>query len=109
MNSQQVNMQNDATANAVAQFSLTIGPGATSQKVNMSTASVPSAVINADYCTVAVTADAFVRAGATPVAVADGTDQFLPAGIYRVSMVRGQKLAFILPTGTGVAYITPGA
>lgn len=110
MNSQQVNINNANNSNAVTQFSVSIGEGGTSQPVAMSTTSAATATpIDADYCTVALTADAFLRAGAAPVATADGTDQFLPAGIYRLSITRGHKLAFKLATGTGTAYITPGA
>jgi hypothetical protein len=109
MNSQQVNINNANTSNSVTQFSINIGTGGTSFPVSMSTANAKSAVIDAEYCTVALTVDAFLRAGADPTAVSNGTDQFLPAGIYRVSITRGHKLAFILGTGTGTAYITPGA
>lgn len=55
--------------------------------------------------------DCFVRQGANPTALSDGTDQFLVAGnSYRLSgIVGGNKLAFKTTAASGTVYITPGA
>lgn len=61
-------------------------------------------------CTVVVDALSFMRKGANPVAVSDGTDQVLLANtLYRVELLEGERLAVIVPTGTGNVYFTPGA
>ena len=84
--------------------------GGKSQALAISTTSAASAVINADYALVTLTTAAFVRKGDTPTALSTGVDIYLLANRpYRINMQRGQKLAFITPTGTGTAYITPGA
>lgn len=45
----------------------------------------------------------------TVTAVSDGTDQvFVPNTPYVVELMEGEKLAFIVPTGTGNVYLTPG-
>lgn len=85
--------------------------GGQSSKVAISTVSAQSAaLVSASYL---ITADynCFVRAGANPVAVADGTDQFIVAGAtYRVTPLKiGDKLAFITAGPSGNVYLTPDA
>lgn len=85
-----------------------INAGGTSQQVAVSTVSAQSGVINADLVQLTVqTAPVFVRAGAAPTAVADGTDQLFAVGTYQVAIPRGQRLAFIVGTGTATVNITP--
>lgn len=60
-------------------------------------------------CLLTVDAFAFVRKGTSPTALSDGTDQALSIGTHRVELMEGERLAVILPTGTGFAYFTPGA
>lgn len=92
------------------ELSLIVNEGGTSQKVALSTTSAQSAAINADFVVVTLTAAGFVRGGADPTAVSDGTDQYLPANVpMRLNIKPGWKLAFILASGTGDAYITPRA
>lgn len=101
------------------EYSADILSGGQSQKVALSTTSAQSTAITAPSghpagtpVPVLVLCDvpAFVRRGSNPAALNDGTDQILAAGThYRVSVMSGEKLAFILASGTGNAYITPGA
>lgn len=95
----------------IQEISLTTGilTGGLSQTVAMSTTSAQSTAITADLVVVAVDAACFVRAGANPTAVSDGTDHYLPIGAWRIPFISGQKLAFKMASGTGNAYITPGA
>lgn len=89
--------------------SLTIGEGGSSQTVAMSTTSAASTAIYAPYIVVYVSADCFARCGASPTALSNGTDQFLVGGNqYRFPWIDGDKLALIVASGTGTAYITPG-
>jgi hypothetical protein len=98
--------------------SLNITSGGTSQKVAISTVAASTAAIAAPTglptgapvpVVLAVDVDAFVRRGANPTAVSDGTDQFVPAGILlRTEVQPGEKLSFITASGSGNAYVTPG-
>lgn len=92
--------------------SITITTGGDSQAVAISTTSAQSAVIAADSATLYATTDCFVRRGSNPTAVADGTDQFVPANtLLRINGLTNDnlsKLAFKTATGTGTVYITPG-
>ena len=107
-NGQQTNLPSGDTALAVAQFSVSVDVGGLSQKVTLSAASAQSAALTSPYVVLSLDVPAWVRRGANPTAVADGTDMYLPAGIYRLAVVTGQKLA-IIAAGAGNAYITPGA
>lgn len=81
-----------------------------SQKVVVSSTSAQSAAIESTSCVVYSDVDCYVRQGSNPTAVADGADQFIPAGAFiRLSgITRGNKLAFISLTG-GLVHLTPGA
>ena len=93
--------------------------GGQSQKIATSTTSAQSAAIAATAAAqsgapvkVLITPDAtcFARYDANPTALSDGTDQILLANnTYRVEVMPGGKFAFILATGTGNVYVTPGA
>jgi hypothetical protein len=90
------------------ELSLKATAGGDSQGVAISTVSAASAAINAVMAVVTPSVDCFMRQGAAPVALADGTDQFLVGGLpYRVSLTAGNKLAFKTASGTGTVYITP--
>lgn len=87
---------------------LVIETGGTSQKVAFTTTSAQSAAVSANRAFLVVDTPCFVRQGSNPTAVADGTDQYLPANVpMRVSLPSGAKLAFVALTGSGNAYITP--
>lgn len=61
-------------------------------------------------CMVVVDALTFGRKGANPTALSDGTDQvFLANTLYRVELMKGERMAFIVPASTGNVYFTPGA
>lgn len=98
----------------VKELSLTVDEGGKSQKVTLLAAtSAQSAAIDTEFADVYSTVDCFVRAGANPTALSDGTDRFIPAntllrldGINRAAT--GSKLAFIA-AAAGTVYITPGA
>lgn len=90
--------------------SVVVDDGGKSQALSISTTSAASAVINADYALVTLTTPAFVRQGDAPTAVSTGADIYLMDGVtYRLNVKRGNKLALIAVSGTGTAYITPGA
>ncbi len=92
------------------EVSLVADSGGLSQAVALSTTSAQTAVLNCNYVLVELTAAGFYRQGANPTALSDGTDQYLAANVkYRVNITPGNKLAFKLATGTGTAYVTPGA
>lgn len=59
-------------------------------------------------CAVYSDAVGFIRRGGSPTAVSDGSDQIIPANtLVFVHLMAGERLAIILPTGTGNAYFTP--
>lgn len=95
----------------VAAISARLDLGGVSSVVSISGTSAQSATLNTQLVLITPTADCFVRAGANPTALADGTDMFLLGGnSYRVILPgSGLKLAFITSGGTGSVYITPGA
>lgn len=84
--------------------------GGESQTVAMSVSNNETTALSVPYVMVTVTADCFFRRGLAPVAVSDGTDQILLANnSYRISgLEEGDKLSFIMASGTGTAYVTPG-
>ncbi len=85
--------------------------GGQSSKVVTSTTSAQSVALTGYQYTIVSDTNVFVRLGANPTAVSDGTDQLLLANQqYRIlPIVPGQKFAFILATGTGNVYLTPDA
>lgn len=95
--------------------SLNVLSGGQSTAVAISGTSAQSAAFSFGEKTgevvVTPTVDCFVRQGANPTALANGTDQFLIGGnMYRLEGVEpGNKLAFITSGGTGTVYITPSA
>jgi hypothetical protein len=92
-----------------SEATLSVPAGATSQKVAMTTASAQSTAIAGTVALVTPDATCFVRQGAAPTANSDGTDMLLLANnTYRVLLTSGNKLAFIVASGTGNVYITPG-
>jgi hypothetical protein len=98
-----------ASPNFIAEHSLTITGGNDSQTVAMSTTSAQSTALNSESIVVYVSADCFARAGTNPTALSTGVDVFLVGGNqYRCPWKPGDKLALIVASGTGTAYITPG-
>lgn len=100
----------------IQEISLSLGEPGTSQALAISSTSAQSAAITptsaVSPATVVVTptVDCFVRQGTNPTAVSDGTDMFLLASSsYRLSLPRGNKLAFKTVSSSGTVYITPGA
>ncbi len=94
------------------EVSMAVSEGGTSQRIAISTTSAQSGVLSANGGVDAVVyadTDCFVRQGASPTALADGTDQLLLAGNqYRLSgIVSGNRLAFITASGAGFVYLTP--
>jgi hypothetical protein len=93
--------------------------GGQSQKVALSTTSAQTAAVSTPTglpvgvpikCLLTLDAAGFIRKGADPTAVSDGTDQYVPANTpFRVELMAGEKVAAILGTGTGNMYFTPGA
>lgn len=80
------------------------------QSVSVSAVSAQSAVVGAPECLVYSTVECFALAGADPTAtVAAGTP--IPANtlIRLRGLVAGDEIAFIAASGTGTAYIRPGA
>ena len=94
----------------IQETSVVVDDGGRSQSVAISGTSAQSVVINANYVLITLTTAAFVRQGADPTALADGTDTYLAGGAtYRLCVPKGAKLALITAGPTGTAYITPGA
>lgn len=100
----------------ISEISMEILTGGQSSKVAISTASAQTPAMGTVWGQTAVKAvftpdvDCFVRRGANPTALADGTDQLVKANnAYRCEMLPGEKLAFITASGTGNVYFTPGA
>lgn len=93
----------------VSQESMKIDSGGQSLKVTLTTSSAQSAAITgARTLYVCATVDCFLRQGANPTALADGTDQFLPAyaPMRLRDFISGNKLAAI-GTAAGALYVTP--
>ena len=90
-------------------ISTQIMAGGQSQKVATSPVSAQSGVLNCSQVTLISDTNVFVRQGVNPTAVSDGTDQLLLANVMHriIPIIPGQKLAFILATGTGNVYLTP--
>lgn len=93
------------------ELSLHANTGNKSQKVTISSTNAASSAIPTDNAVIYATVDCFMRAGAAPVAVATGVDQFIPAStLLRVTLPQiNWKLAFITSSASGLVYITPGA
>lgn len=92
--------------------SFRISEGGTAHSVAITATSAQSQVIEAADVVITPTVDVFVRRGANPTAVANGTDDFLKGGnSYRLrDFQRGQKLAFIKAgANDGTVYVSPNA
>lgn len=91
----------------VKQQMLVANTGGNSQLISVSTTSAQSAAITEGTVNIYSTVDVFVRQGVSPVALSDGTDQFVPAGLLiRISgIVSGSKLAF-KSASSGTVYLT---
>lgn len=79
-------------------------------RIAVSTTSVQSPQITGSIAVVHTSVDCYIRQGYDPVAVADGTDLFVPAGAYvRLSGINtGNRLA-IIATAPGTVHLMPGA
>jgi hypothetical protein len=94
----------------ITENSINILTGGQTNAVSISTTSAQSSAIDAEKVVIYSTVFCFVRQGANPTALSNGTDQPVPAENYlRVTLTPGNKLAFITASGTGTVYITPGA
>ncbi len=90
--------------------SLIIDAGGRSSSISISTTSAQSAASENGEAIFYSSVDCFVRSGANPTALSDGTDMFVVAGNqYRVRFAPGHKLAFKTASGTGTVYFTPGS
>lgn len=95
------------------EMSLRVGEGGTSSVVSISGTSAQSGALTTaaekDFSVIVTpTTDCFVRQGANPTAVSDGTDQILLAYQQRrISVKNGNKLAFKTTGATGSVYLTP--
>lgn len=98
----------------VFEHSINLLSGGQSSRVSMSTTSAQSAVFDfpgtpSGYVLVTPDVNCFVRQETNPTAVSDGTDQILIANnTYRTFVNSGNRLAFIVGSGTGNVYLTPG-
>lgn len=101
------------------EISLDLNTGGTSQKIAISATSAQSNAAAAGSSenkggpikyVITPDTDCFVRKGANPTAVSDGTDQLLKANTrYRVELMDGEKMAFVTSAAAGFVYITPRA
>ncbi len=86
----------------------TASAGGTSSQVTVTGVNAKSAALDFSLVLVTGTEGMFMRQGADPTAVSNGTDQYIPPGVvFRVGITSGNKLAFISAGTNGVAYITP--
>jgi len=92
----------------VSQETGQIYSGGQSKKVTISSTSAQSAALSCRALTLCSTIDCWVRQGSNPTALADGTDQFLPAYtvVRYVNFIPGNKVAAIA-AASGFLYITP--
>jgi hypothetical protein len=97
----------------ISEISIRALSGGQSDKVSLSTVSAQTTkqtIIDAEKVAVFCEFNVFFREGSDPTALSDGTDQIIPGGVWtRITKTPGYKLAFILATGIGAVYITPGA
>lgn len=95
----------------ILQESVVALKGATCASVAVSTTSAQSAAVLVKRVVLYSTVDVFFRQGSNPTALADGTDQILPAltMLRVVDIEDGNKLAFKTASGTGTVYIAPAA
>lgn len=91
--------------------SVRVSRGQTGQSVSVSNVSAAtSSAIGADECLVYVNVECFVMAGSSPtVTTTTGTPLAANSMIRLTGIQPGDKLAFITASGTGTAYIRPGA
>jgi hypothetical protein len=92
--------------------------GGQSSKVTLSVASAQGPVITRPTdvpkgvpikCLMTGDVPFWMRKGTNPTAVADGTDQYVPANTpIRVELMEGERIAAIA-AGAGNLYFTPGA
>lgn len=92
----------------VSQESMQIYSGGQSSKVTIGAVSAQSGALACKSLILCSTVDCFIRQGASPTALADGTDQFLPAyAPFRYAGFKsGNKLA-VIGSAAGTLYITP--
>lgn len=93
------------------EISLVPNAGGNSEVIAISTTSAQSSILfheYAGYVNILSTTDCFMRTGANPTALADGTDQFIPGNnLLRIGPIpEDWKLAFITASGAGSVYIT---
>lgn len=93
---------------SVTPVSINIPTKANTQRVSMSTTSAAqtTAFTQDGWAMVTVTEDCFAVMAVTPVAVAQTCIPLLADCQYRVPTKFGYKLAFIMASGTGDAYVT---
>lgn len=93
----------------ILQESVVALKGGTCATVSVSTTSAQSAAITAKRMVLYSSCDVFFRQGSNPTALADGTDQILPAYtmLRVVDIESGNKLAFKTASGAGTVYIAP--
>ena len=91
------------------ELSIILDDGGLSQVVAAGAGSLQTTPILAQWVTLTATVDIFARQGVNPIAVATGADQMIPAGIYRVSVRIGNRIAVIAVGTAGSVYFTPGA
>lgn len=85
-----------------------IATGGTCQKVAISSTSAQSAAIDAHLVHVTPTVDCYVREGANPTALSNGTDHFLVANATQAfTITHDNKLAFITTAASGSVHIAP--
>lgn len=88
---------------------LNVNNGGKGEKFSTSTTAASSAAYDSPGLMFITDAASYVRAGASPTALATGVDQYVPANLLiRIyPWIPGNKLSVIALTGTGVAYIQP--
>lgn len=84
--------------------------GGACKVVSLTAVHAETAVLGVSHVIVTSTVPCFIQQGATPVALADGTDEYLSADIpYSLKILPTSKLSFVIPSGgsDGFAYVMP--
>jgi hypothetical protein len=102
----------------MSEHSINIIDGGTTIPLAISGTSAQSAVLFADNqyvdgpqnVVLYSTTDCFIRKGANPTALSNGTDMIVPAQtLLRTQVMPGERIAAITASATGTLYIMPGA
>lgn len=102
---------NEANPRHITAVSMIALKGGESQKISITNTSTQTSQINTGFVIITPTVDCFFRQGVNPIALNDGTDQFLQANnSYRIGqIIKGNLISFIAESSSGTVYVSPGS